>query len=125
RDPDTGEVWFEAETYITPAIARQLSERDWGRDKRDTRLRVHVPVVPLAERLVGRTALETITHPETGEVLVEEGANINRDTANAIERAGLPEARIRSILTCRLPRGVCATCYGHDMAANHLVEIGE
>ena len=76
------------------------------------------------DRIVGRWAAEDIIHPETGEVLVEGGKEIEDIPARAVAAAGIKEVKIRSPLTCELDRGVCAYCYGRDMATQRLVEIG-
>ncbi|MBV9864664.1 MAG: DNA-directed RNA polymerase subunit beta' [Abitibacteriaceae bacterium] len=122
KHPETGEIAFQVETYISPDIWQQI--KDLGLPT-TARVRVHMPLETLSERLVGRTSLETVKHPTTKKVLVQMGQEIDRDTAEAIEKAGVREVKIRSILTCKLGRGVCAACYGHDLATNHRVEIGE
>ncbi len=78
----------------------------------------------LEERVVGRTAAEDVIHPETGEVLVEGGEEISDAAAALIVEAGLREVKVRSPLTCELPRGICAKCYGRDMATQRTVEVG-
>jgi DNA-directed RNA polymerase subunit beta' len=122
KHPETGEVLFEAETYLSPEVLEQMRAIEWPSS---TRVRIHVPVETLSERLGGRISAETVTHPTTGEVLVREGQEIDRHDAEIIEKAGVPRVKIRSILTCKLGRGVCATCYGHDLSTNQPVEIGE
>jgi DNA-directed RNA polymerase subunit beta' len=122
KHPTTGEVLFEAETYVNADVMQKFREIEWPAS---ARVRIHVPVETLSERLVGRICLETIKHPGTGEVLVHEGDDIDRHTAEAIEKSGVRNVKIRSILTCKLGRGVCGACYGHDLATNQPVEIGE
>ncbi len=78
----------------------------------------------LSERIKGRTALGTITHPETGAVLVEKDAIIGDDVARAVEAAGVRRVGLRSVLACESRQGVCATCYGRDLATGKRVEIG-
>lgn len=119
--PQTKEVLYPAETYISEKVFNDLKNYEWGRGGR---VRIHTPLETLAERLNGRICLETVTN-EAGEVLVETGASINRATADAIEKSGVRGVKIRSILTCKLGRGVCASCYGTDLATNSEVEIGE
>jgi hypothetical protein len=82
-------------------------------------------IQPLAERILGRTALGDIVSPVDGSLLVADGEEIGEDEAVAIEKAGIDRLRIRSVLTCRAKRGVCAKCYGRDLAHGKLVEIGE
>jgi DNA-directed RNA polymerase subunit beta' len=82
-------------------------------------------VVSLGARVLGRTAAEDITDPSTGEVLVRNGELIEERHAEAIERAEIQEVRIRSVLTCETESGVCAKCYGRDLARGTPVNIGE
>ncbi|WEG12680.1 DNA-directed RNA polymerase subunit beta' [Pullulanibacillus sp. KACC 23026] len=79
----------------------------------------------LFDRLVGRTAHETICHPETGEVFVEIGNVITEDQAKAITDAGVTEVIIRSVFMCETPHGVCKKCYGRNLATGSEVEVGE
>ena len=79
----------------------------------------------LWQRIAGRTALEDIVHPDTGEILVEAGAEISDDQAKAIEAAGIEAVRIRSAMTCKCQAGVCAKCYGRNLATGEPVNIGE
>jgi DNA-directed RNA polymerase subunit beta' len=79
----------------------------------------------LGDRIVGRVALDDIVHPVTGEILVHANDEINEDRAESIENAGLTEVKIRSVLTCQSTRGVCALCYGRNLATRRLVNIGE
>ena len=78
----------------------------------------------LWERIKGRTALEDIVHPETGEILVAKSAIIGDQDSRDIEAAGVKRVGLRSVLTCESRQGVCATCYGRDMALGRKVEIG-
>jgi DNA-directed RNA polymerase subunit beta' len=82
-------------------------------------------IQPLAERILGRTALGDVLHPADGSLIVADGEEINEEKAAAIEKAGLDRLMIRSVLTCRAKHGVCAKCYGRDLAHGKLVEIGE
>ena len=79
----------------------------------------------LGERLLGRTSVEDIIDPFTDEVIVKSGDEIDEARVNKIENAGFTKIKIRSVLTCRTHRGVCAKCYGRDLAHGHLVEIGQ
>ncbi|MDR2442208.1 MAG: DNA-directed RNA polymerase subunit beta' [Deltaproteobacteria bacterium] len=83
-------------------------------------------IQPLTERILGRTALFDIISPvDNHTILVKAGEEIGEDEAVAIEKSGLDRILIRSVLTCRAQRGVCAKCYGRDLAHGKLVEIGE
>ena len=77
------------------------------------------------DRVLGRTALEDIVDPHTNEVLVRANEEIDEDTATLIEEAGIERVWIRSVLTCQTKRGVCAKCYGRDLAHGTSVSIGE
>ncbi|MCK9273740.1 MAG: DNA-directed RNA polymerase subunit beta' [Syntrophales bacterium] len=77
------------------------------------------------ERILGRVALEDITDPFTGELLVSANEEIDEVRADRIDRSGLEKVLIRSVLTCKSKYGVCARCYGRDLAHGHLVNIGE
>jgi len=79
----------------------------------------------LGERLLGRTAVEDIYDPFTEEILVRSGCEIDEKGVKKIEDAGLTRVKIRSVLTCKTRRGVCAKCYGRDLAHGRLVEIGQ
>jgi hypothetical protein len=79
----------------------------------------------LTERILGRTALFDIYSPVDNTVLVAGGEEIGEDEAEAIEKSGITKIVIRSVLTCRASKGVCAKCYGRDLAHGKLVEIGE
>ncbi|HBG02042.1 MAG TPA: DNA-directed RNA polymerase subunit beta', partial [Firmicutes bacterium] len=82
-------------------------------------------IEPLWERLVGRVAAEDVVDPQTGEILVETNEMINEDLAQSIERAGIREAKIRSVLVCETRHGVCVRCYGRNLANGTLVDVGE
>ncbi|HTE21121.1 MAG TPA: hypothetical protein VK689_22375, partial [Armatimonadota bacterium] len=78
----------------------------------------------LGERVRGRYALEDIAHPETGEVLAHYNEEITDGAADAIEKAGISTVGIRSPYSCELRQGICAKCYGRDLARGALVEVG-
>jgi DNA-directed RNA polymerase subunit beta' len=81
-------------------------------------------VESLAERIAGRYALEDIISPQ-GELVVAAGEMISDEQAKKIEEAGIKKVKIRSVLTCRSRHGVCARCYGRNMALSKPIEIGE
>ena len=82
-------------------------------------------VATLSERVLGRIAAEDICNLETGEVITPKGAMVDELMADRIEDCGLQSARIRSPLTCEAEEGVCANCYGRDLARGTKVNIGE
>jgi DNA-directed RNA polymerase subunit beta' len=77
------------------------------------------------ERVLGRVALQNIKDPFTGEVIVKANEEIDEALVEKIDHAGIERVNIRSVLTCRSKHGVCAKCYGRDLAHGHLVNIGE
>lgn len=79
----------------------------------------------LGDRITGRTAYEDVFHPETGEVLAHADELITGDMADAIVEAGIDSVKIRSILGCHSEHGVCAKCYGQNLATGRTVGIGE
>ena len=82
-------------------------------------------VSPLAERVLGRVAAEDILVPAGDEVIVARGELIDERRADLVDQAGVASARIRSPLTCEAEEGVCAMCYGRDLARGTLVNQGE
>ena len=79
----------------------------------------------LQDRIRGRWSVYEIRHPETGEVIVPADSKITPDMAEAVEKAGIKEVFIRTVLTCRSEVGICAKCYGANMASGRSVRIGE
>ena len=82
-------------------------------------------VEPLYDRILGRTALDDIYDPLSGELLVSAGEDIEEDIAHKIENSALDGVEIRSVLTCESKRGVCALCYGRNLATGKRVQMGE
>ncbi len=82
-------------------------------------------VEPLYDRILGRTSLHEVHDPITGELLVKAGEDINEDIAKNIENSPLDGIEIRSVLTCESKRGVCALCYGRNLASGKRVQMGE
>jgi DNA-directed RNA polymerase subunit beta' len=82
-------------------------------------------IVTLGQRILGRTAAEDVKDPVTKKLIVGNGALLEEKEVEAIERAQIQEVRIRSVLTCETTNGVCAKCYGRDLARGTPVNIGE
>ncbi|MDO5632227.1 MAG: DNA-directed RNA polymerase subunit beta' [Paracoccus sp. (in: a-proteobacteria)] len=82
-------------------------------------------ISPLSERVLGRVAAEDVLVPGTDEVIVRQNDLIDERKADEIENSGVQSLRIRSALTCESEDGVCALCYGRDLARGTLVNIGE
>jgi DNA-directed RNA polymerase subunit beta' len=81
-------------------------------------------VEPLRDRVVGRVSLEKIKDFE-GNVIADVNSEITEEIANAIQASGVMRVKIRSVLTCESRRGVCAACYGRNLASGRMVELGE
>jgi DNA-directed RNA polymerase subunit beta' len=81
-------------------------------------------IEPLRDRIVGRVSLESVKDPFGGDVIAKVNEEITEEKANAIQAAGIDKVKIRSVLTCESARGVCALCYGRDLATGRLVELG-
>jgi DNA-directed RNA polymerase subunit beta' len=82
-------------------------------------------VESLSDRILGRVSVHDVYHPSTNALLVGANKEIDEDIALAIEAAGIEEVEIRSVLTCESKRGVCALCYGRNLATGKLVQKGE
>jgi DNA-directed RNA polymerase subunit beta' len=81
-------------------------------------------VVSLKERVLGRVALDNIVDIITDEAVVASGELITEEKSELLEKMGIEKIRIRSVLTCESERGICAKCYGKDLARDGLVEVG-
>ncbi len=82
-------------------------------------------VEPFIDRVVGRTSLERILHPDTNKPIVETNQEITEVVALELQNVGIEKIKIRSILSCESKRGVCQLCYGRNLASGYLVELGE
>jgi DNA-directed RNA polymerase subunit beta' len=82
-------------------------------------------IEPLKHRIIGRVSLADIVHPVTGEIIVEQNEEISEDAADIIEAAGIGAVAIRSVMTCHSETGICAKCYGRNLATGESVNIGE
>jgi DNA-directed RNA polymerase subunit beta' len=81
-------------------------------------------VESLYDRILGRTSVHDIIHPDSGDIIVASGDLITEDEAKAVESAGIDTVEIRSVLTCETKRGVCAKCYGRDLSTGRMVQRG-
>ncbi|MDI6792101.1 MAG: DNA-directed RNA polymerase subunit beta' [bacterium] len=79
----------------------------------------------LKERILGRVTVDEIADPMSGEIMARTGEEIKEEAAKLIEEAEIERVRIRSVLTCESSRGVCAKCYGRNLATGRLIDIGE
>jgi DNA-directed RNA polymerase subunit beta' len=82
-------------------------------------------IEPLADRILGRVALEDIQDPYSGETIIDGNEEIDEPAAMRMADAGIDRVKIRSVLTCKSKRGVCELCYGRDLARGRLVNVGE
>jgi DNA-directed RNA polymerase subunit beta' len=82
-------------------------------------------VEPLFDRILGRTSVHDVYVPETDTLIVAAGELISEDVANAIDKAGIEEVEIRSVLTCEMRRGVCSKCYGRNLATHRSAQHGD
>src|SRR5574344_1963221 len=82
-------------------------------------------VASLYERILGRCSVHDVYHPLTGELLVHSGDEITEDVAQKIEDSPIESVEIRSVLTCESKKGVCAKCYGRNLATSRMVHKGE
>ena len=82
-------------------------------------------IASLGERILGRVSVHDIIHPTTGELIVAGGEEITEDIAKKIEDSPIESVEIRSVLTCESKKGVCAKCYGRNLATSRMVEKGE
>ena len=82
-------------------------------------------IASLYERILGRVSVHDVIHPITGEVIVRSGEEIREDAAKAIQDSPIESVEIRSVLTCESKKGVCAKCYGRNLATNRMVQKGE
>lgn len=82
-------------------------------------------LVPLSKRIIGRTVLDDLIDPHTHEVIVPAGNMIDGDAAERIEMTGIERVKVRSILSCDSAHGVCAKCYGLNLATGHQASVGD
>jgi DNA-directed RNA polymerase subunit beta' len=82
-------------------------------------------VVSLSTRIIGRTSCETVKDPVTQKIVVKSSQIIDEEIAAALDKVGVEQLKIRSALTCESKRGVCARCYGRNLATGREVKLGE
>jgi len=105
-----------------------IAEEDCGtlRGLTTTALKKNEEVVEsLYDRILGRVTLHDIYHPQTGDLIVSSGYELNEDICQIIEDSPIEEVEIRSVLTCESKKGVCAKCYGRNLATGRMVQKGE
>ena len=82
-------------------------------------------VSSLGERILGRVSVHDIIHPTTGELICAAGEEITEEKVAAIEKSPIEMVEIRSVLTCESKKGICAKCYGRNLATSRMVQLGE
>ena len=82
-------------------------------------------IATLYERILGRVSVHDVIHPTTGKLLVAAGEEITEAIAEEIEKSPIESVEIRSVLTCESKKGVCAKCYGRNLASSRMVQKGE
>ncbi|HEU4716449.1 MAG TPA: DNA-directed RNA polymerase subunit beta' [Bacteroidia bacterium] len=82
-------------------------------------------VEPLHDRILGRTTVHDVYDPQTGELIIESGNEITEEYASRIDQTAIESLEIRSVLTCESKQGVCAKCYGRNLATGRMVQQGE
>jgi len=82
-------------------------------------------VESLYDRILGRVSLHDIYHPQTGELIIASGKELNEEICQLIAESPIEEVEIRSVLTCESKKGVCAKCYGRNLATGRMVQKGE
>ena len=82
-------------------------------------------IEPMSDRVVGRVTLEPVYHPYDDNIIVDADTEVSDDVMKIIQDAGVDKVSVRSPLTCQSRRGVCARCYGRDLARGRLVNVGE
>jgi DNA-directed RNA polymerase subunit beta' len=105
-----------------------ITEKDCGtlRGLRTTALKKNEEVVEtLYDRILGRTTLHDIYHPQTGKLIATAGEELTESVSHIIEDSPIEEVEIRSVLTCEAKRGVCSLCYGRNLATGRMVQKGE
>jgi DNA-directed RNA polymerase subunit beta' len=105
-----------------------INEEDCGtlRGLQMTALKNNEEIVEsLYDRILGRVSVHDVYHPNTGEILVKAGEEIDETAATLISESPIEMVEIRSVLTCETQKGVCAKCYGRNLATGRLVNIGE
>ncbi|HRQ84712.1 MAG TPA: DNA-directed RNA polymerase subunit beta', partial [Flavobacteriales bacterium] len=82
-------------------------------------------VEKLSDRILGRTVVNDVVHPQTGELIIASGENVTEQIAEIIGNSPIEEVEVRSVLTCEQRHGVCTKCYGRNLATGRMVQIGE
>lgn len=105
-----------------------VNEQDCGTED-GLEMRPHIEggdvVEPLRERVLGRVLIEEVMSPKTGELLFPKNTLLDEDKVDTLDRHSVDRIHVRSPITCAAQHGICALCYGRDLARGHLVNVGE
>jgi len=124
----TADAGYLTRRLVDVAQDMVITERDCGtlRGLRTTALKKNEEIVEtLYDRILGRTSLHDIYHPQTGELLISGGDELTEPVCHKIEESPIEEVEIRSVLTCESKHGVCSKCYGRNLATGRMVQKGE
>jgi DNA-directed RNA polymerase subunit beta' len=124
----TADAGYLTRRLVDVALDVIINEDDCGtlRGLTATAIKRNEDVVQtLYERILGRTAVEDVVHPTTGKLIVAAGEEITEEVASEIEASPIEKVDIRSVLTCEARKGVCAKCYGRNLATGRMVQMGE
>ncbi len=124
----TADAGYLTRRLVDVAQDLTITEKDCGTTQglKVTSLKEGEDVIePLADRIVGAIAFETVSDPVSGDEIVTAGEMIDEQAVDRIERAGIQSVTIRSVLTCATRGGICQKCYGRNLATGSLVDIGE
>jgi DNA-directed RNA polymerase subunit beta' len=124
----TADAGYLTRRLVDVALDVIINEDDCGtlRGLTATAIKRNEDVVQtLYERILGRTAVVDVVHPSTGKLIVAAGEEITEEIATEIEKSPIEKVDIRSVLTCEARKGVCAKCYGRNLATGRMVQMGE
>ena len=119
-DPKSGKVILEKYEKITQDVVSAMTKAEIG-----SVVTINEVIESLEKRIAGRTSLYDVVDPKTGKVIVEKNAEITDEQAKAIDEAGIDSVFIRSAMTCKSKTGICAKCYGRNLATGEPVNVGE
>ena len=119
-DPKTGKVILDKYERITDETVEAMTKAGIP-----SIITINEVIESLEKRIAGRTSLHDIVDPKTGKVIVEKNTEITEEQAKLIDEAGIDSVFIRSAMTCKSKSGICAKCYGRNLATGEPVNVGE
>jgi len=123
-NPQDGTLLVKHKAFITPAMAEKVLSAYAGMDGTEIKL-LPKALEPLEDRIVGRFTIGEVVNPETGEVIAGDDEMLSEAQVKKIIAAGIPQVYIRTVIQCHARHGICAHCYGADLASGKIVNIGE